>query len=325
MAGLLRSLATYAGFSNGRAWDPETDLPDLTGKVAIVTGGNDGIGFITVKALHRKGCKVYLACRSEEKARNAIERLNTAHPGSEGALVFLPFDLTELATAKKAAQTVQAAETRLDIIVCNAGVMAWPYELKNGVELQFWNHLGHFALVQPLIPLLKKTAKEPGASVRVVSVASMGHQMSPKPDFTSLEGVNRKMASTWVRYGQSKLANVLFAVALQERLQGDNIRVNSLHPGVVNTSLMRGPVASYGFFFRMIGSAQHHFLMTPDDGAKTQIYLAASPEVDEKDYRGQYFVPIATPAAPSAYGQDKELAEQLWKLSEDLVKQLGPA
>ncbi|BGP38625.1 hypothetical protein JCM10450v2_002574 [Rhodotorula kratochvilovae] len=325
MAGMLRSLASYAGFSNGRAWDPETDLPDLTGKVAVVTGGNDGIGFITVGALHKKGCKVYLACRSEEKARSAIERLNKAHPGSEGGLVFLPFDLTELASAKRAAATLQEKETRLDIIVCNAGVMAWPYELKNGVELQFWNHLGHFALVQPLIPLLKKTSKEPGASVRVVSVSSMGHTMTTKPDFSSLEGVNREMGTTWIRYGQSKLANILFAVALQERLKDENIRVNSLHPGVINTSLMRGPVASFGFVFKTINKVQHYFLMTPDDGAKTQIYLAASPEVDEKDYRGKYFVPIATPATPSAYAQDKELAEQLWKLSEDLIKELSPA
>jgi len=321
---MLGALASKVGFSNGRAFDVDKELPDLTGKVAVVTGGNDGIGFITVRALWRKGCKVYLACRSEEKARNAIARLAKEEPGKEDQLVFLPFDLTELPSAKKAAETLQQQETRLDIVVCNAGIMAWPYELKNGVEVQFWNHLGHHALIQPLLPLLKKTAKASGpTSVRIVSVSSTAHTFSPKPDFSSLEAVNRKMASTWARYGQSKLANILFAVALQDRLKDENIRVNALHPGVINTSLMRGPVASYGIFGKIANATQRYFLMSPEDGAKTQIYLAASPEVDEKDYRGLYFVPIATPAKTSAYGQDKEAAEQLWQLSENIIKQLS--
>ncbi|GAA5836069.1 hypothetical protein JCM9279_002184 [Rhodotorula babjevae] len=321
---MLGGFASKVGFANSRAFDVDADLPDLTGKVAVVTGGNDGIGFITVRALWRKGAKVYLACRSEDKARAAIERLTKEHPGSDHTLVFLPFDLTQLASAKKAGETLQQNESRLDIVVCNAGVMAWPYELVNGVEVQFWNHLGHFALVQAVLPLLKKTAQASGpTSVRVVSVSSVAHQMSPKPDYSSLESVNRQMTSTWQRYGQSKLANIHFAVALQERLQGENIRVNTLHPGNINTSLMRGPVASYGFFGKIVKATTSRFLMTPDDGAKTQIYLAASPEVDEKDYRGKYFIPIATPATPTAYAQDRELAEQLWRLSEDLVKQLS--
>ncbi|GAA5925368.1 hypothetical protein JCM3775_001394 [Rhodotorula graminis] len=321
---MLGGLASKVGFANSRAFDIDADLPDLSGKVAVVTGGNDGIGFITVRALWRKGCKVYLACRSEQKARDAIARLTKEHPGSDHTLVFLPFDLTQLASAKKAGETLEQNESRLDIVVCNAGVMAWPYELVNGVEVQFWNHLGHFALVQAVLPLLKKTAQAPGAtSVRVVSVSSVAHQMSPKPDYSSLESVNRQMTSTWQRYGQSKLANIHFAVALQNRLEGENIRVNTLHPGNINTSLMRGPVASYGFFGKVIKATTSRFLMTPDDGAKTQIYLAASREVDEKDYRGKYFIPIATPATPTAYAQDKELADQLWRLSEDLVKQLS--
>ncbi|BGP30779.1 hypothetical protein JCM10296v2_002536 [Rhodotorula toruloides] len=317
---LLASIAAKAGFSNGRAWDPSTGIPDLTGKVAIVTGGNDGIGFITARELHKKGCKVYLACRNEEKAHDAIKRINEASPGKPEGLVFLPFDLTELKSAEKAAKTVQEKEQRLDIIVCNAGIMAWPYELKNGVECQFWNHLGHFALVKPLLPLLIKTSKEPGAQVRVVSVSSMGHKFAPKPDFSSLDAVNQKFGSTWTRYGQSKLANILFATALQERLKDENIHVNSLHPGNIHTSLTRGPVASYGFFGKLMQSISSYAAMTPFEGAKTQLYLAASPEVSEKDYRGKYFVPIATPATPSAYAQDRELAEQLWKLSEEAVK-----
>ncbi|GAA6038880.1 hypothetical protein JCM8097_000549 [Rhodosporidiobolus ruineniae] len=290
----LGRIAQKAGFSNGRKWDPESGLPDLTGKVAIVTGGNTGIGFVTAQELHRKKCKVYIACRSEERAKDAMKRINEANPGSEATLVYLPFDLTDLKSAKTAAETVKEKEDRLDIIVCNAGIMAWPYEIKNGVEVQFWNHLGHFALVQPLIPLLRETSKKPDASVRVVSIASKGHEFSPKADFSSLDAVNREMKSTWTRYGQAKLANILFAVALQERFKDDNVR----SPITIIT---------------------RYLAMTPFEGAKTQLYLAASKEVDEKDYRGRYFTPIATEETPSAQAQDRELAEQLWKLSEKVV------
>ncbi|GAA5937926.1 hypothetical protein JCM10213_001935 [Rhodosporidiobolus nylandii] len=317
--GLFTRIASAAGFSNGRVWDPETSLPDLSGKVAIVTGGNTGIGFITAQQLHWKGAKVYIACRSEERARNAKERMDSERPGGEANLAYLPFDLTDLESAKSAAQVVLDQEERLDIVVCNAGVMAWPYELKNGVEVQFWNHLGHFALVHHLLPLLIQTSKLPHSSVRVVNVSSLGHALTSRPDFSSLEGVNKRMLTTWHRYGMSKLANILFTVELQERLKGENIRVNCCHPGNIATELTRGPVASYG----ILGSAMQagsRFCMTPSEGAKTQLYLAASTEVDEKDYRGQYFMPIATPATPSALAQDKELAKQLWQLSEKVVR-----
>ncbi|GAA5884596.1 hypothetical protein JCM6882_005313 [Rhodosporidiobolus microsporus] len=323
--GLLGRVASVAGFSNGRPWEPGTGLADLSGKVAIVTGGNTGLGYITVQELHKKGAKVYIACRSEERARDAIKRINEANPGAETRLVFLPFDLTDLDSAKKAAAHVEKEEERLDIVVCNAGIMAWPYELKNGVEVQFWNHLGHFALIHPLIPLLEKTADLPNASVRIVSLSSKGHELSPKPDFSSLEGANQQMKGTWARYGQSKLANILFAVGLQEHLNKPNIHVNACHPGVVATELTRGMSPSYGFFGKVGAAIWPYLTMSPFEGAKTQLYLAGSKEVEEKNFHGQYFVPIATPHTPSAYAQDRKLAQQLWKLSEDIVKNGVPA
>lgn len=136
---------------------------------------------------------MYIACRSKERAEDAISRLTKEVPDSASKLVYLPFDLTDLASAKSAAKVVQDKESRLDIFsagalqyhsrlplmmklfpVANAGVMAWPHEIKNGVEVQFWNHLGHFALVDQLLPLMKKTAREPGSRVRIVNVASLG-------------------------------------------------------------------------------------------------------------------------------------------------------
>lgn len=321
MTSLLRSLASKAGFSNGRIWQPETGLADLTGKVAAVTGANEGIGFITARELHKKGCKVFLLCRNQEKAQDAIKRINEASPGQPDNLVFVAFDLTDIPSAKKAAEAISNQVSRLDILVNNAGIMAWPYELKNGIEVQFSNHTGHFALTKHLLPLLVKTSKQPGSSVRIVNVSSMAHKFSPKPDFSSLEAVNREMRSTWERYGQSKLANILFSIALQDRLKDEKIYVNSLHPGNINTTLTRGPAASYGRVVGMMQPLWNLFGMTPFEGAKTQLYLAGSPEVEEKNYRAMYFVPIATPASTTAYAQDKELAEQLWKLSEDIVAQ----
>ncbi|GAA5882013.1 hypothetical protein JCM3774_003243 [Rhodotorula dairenensis] len=322
MTSLFRSIASQAGFSNGRAWEPETGLADSVGKVAAVTGANEGIGFITARELHKKGCKVFLLCRNQEKGRDAVNRLCDATPDQPREnLVLVPFDLTDLATAKSAADAISKQTDRLDILVNNAGIMAWPYELKNGIEVQFANHTGHFALTKYLLPLLTKTSKLPGSSVRIVNVSSMGHKFSPKPDFSSLEAVNRPLKSTWERYGQSKLANILFSVALQDRLKDEKIYVNSLHPGNINTTLTRGPAASYGRIASMLMSAWSVFGMTPFEGAKTQLYLAGSPEVEEKNYRGMYFNPIATPATTSAYAQDKDLAEELWKLSEDIVAQ----
>ncbi|GAA5898514.1 SDR family oxidoreductase [Sporobolomyces salmoneus] len=321
--GLRSTIAHSTGFSNGRDWNPDHDLADLSGKVAIVTGGNAGLGEETVRALHAKGCKVYLAARSEEKANDAIGRINATTPGKEAGLVFLPFDLTDLKSIKRAAETVKEKEERLDIVVCNAGVMAWPYKIINGVEVQFWNHLGHFALIHHLLPLLKKTAQSSGpTSVRIVNVSSLGHTFAPKnPDFSSIEGVNQEYGSTWTRYGLSKLTNVLFSVGLNERIQGDNIKVNSCHPGNVATTLTRGPQETYGFLARWLSVTEKYMLMTPTEGAKTQIYLAASPEVDEKGYSGKYFTPIATEVQPSAQAQDKSLAEALWKLSENFVNE----
>ncbi|GAA5869616.1 hypothetical protein JCM16303_000525 [Sporobolomyces ruberrimus] len=321
--GLLSPFATRTGFSNGRDWDSDRDLPDLTGKVAIVTGGNAGLGKITVQNLHAKGCKVYLAARSQEKAQEAIDEINSNTPGKEASLIFLPFDMTDLKSIRQAAETVKEKEQRLDILVANAGVMAWPYKIANGVEVQFWNHLGHFAFVDHLLPLMKRTAQSSGTtSVRIVNVASLGHALAPaNPDLSSIDGANQQYGSTWKRYGLSKLANILFTVALQDRVKNDNIRVNACHPGNVHTTLNRGPQESYGLLARLFVKTERFFLMAPKDGAKTQTYLAASTEVDEKDYRGKYFTPIATEIEPTKQAQDKSLAEQLWKLSEDFLKE----
>ncbi|GAA5938414.1 uncharacterized protein JCM15063_000729 [Sporobolomyces koalae] len=321
--GLRDYFAACMGYANKRQWDPETDLPDLTGKVVVVTGGNTGLGEQTALNLHSKNAKVYVACRSEERALEAIKRINSKTLGTKDKLVYLPFDLTDLDTIKQAAETIKQQETRLDIVVNNAGIMAWPYKIVNGVEVQFWNHLGHFAFVHYLEPLLLKTAREnpPGQSVRVVNLASLGHKLMTKPDFGSIDAANKSYGSTWKRYGQAKLANILYTHELQERWQQENIKVNSCHPGLISTELHRGPAASYGKVAQWANKVQSGFLMTIPEGAKTSTYLAGSREVDELDFRGKYFTPIATETQPSSTARDRELAQQLWKISQDFVDQ----
>ncbi|GAA6019433.1 hypothetical protein JCM11491_004826 [Sporobolomyces phaffii] len=357
MGSFRDSFAACTGFSNKRQWDPETDLPDLAGKVAVVTGGNTGLGEQTALNLHSKQARVYIACRSEQRALEAIKRITSRSRGKEEDLIYLPFDLTDLKTIKAAAETLRTKEDRLDIVVANAGVMAWPFKIVNGVEVQFWNHLGHFAFIHYLLPLLVKTAREnpPTSSVRIVNLSSLGHKLMNKPDFTSIETANQTYGSTWRRYGQSKLSNVLFTTELQERLKDENIKassrnlpaclrsgaqqavarltssshlpdqVNSLHPGVIGeTQLSRGPAASYGAVAQWAFKVQGKFLMDIPEGAKTSTYLAASRDVDERDYRGKYFTPIATETEPSKAARDRDLAKQLWKISEEFVAAHDP-
>ncbi|ORY88786.1 hypothetical protein BCR35DRAFT_301118 [Leucosporidium creatinivorum] len=321
MASWLSRNTGYPLFS--RKWEPDTGIPDLSGKVAIVTGGNTGIGYQTVLHLLKHGAKVYIACRSEERARGAIEKLNKELPDSASKLVYLPFDLTDLGSAQRAVETFLAKEERLDIVIANAAVMAWPYKIVNGVEVQFWNHLGHFALIKPLLPLLIKTSKEPNSHVRIVNVSSMGHRYTPKPDFTSLETVNAPLGSTWDRYGQSKLANVLFTAALQKQLAAENIRCLSVHPGLVHSELTRGVIQGSRLFGSLIRWGSSLLAMSTFEGAKTQLYAATSPEVDEKDLKAAFLWPIATVETPSAFGRDETLADELWSFSERAVKELS--
>ena len=145
--------------------------------------------------------------------------------------------------------------------------------------MQSWNHFGHFALVEALLPLLKKTAKLPDAHVRIVNVSSLGHTFAPakmEQYLSSIEGVNNEMGGTWKRYGASKLYNVLFTRGLQKRLdaQGVNIRVLALHPGNINTELTRGPVASYGF----LGVSLSLFISAPRLRALTARFPVAHAE-----------------------------------------------
>ncbi|KAF7304933.1 hypothetical protein MKEN_01207600 [Mycena kentingensis (nom. inval.)] len=297
------------------------NIPDLTGRVALVTGANGGIGYHTALALARSGAKVYLAARSEDRARAAIEQITALVPDAKERLAYLHFDLTSLASAKAAAETFLAAETRLDILVNNAGILTAPYEITaDGIEVQACNATGHFALTVSLLPILRATTQLPDAHVRIVNVASEGHRAANKLDFSSLEMLNRPFATSMHRYNNSKLMNVLFNNELQRRLDGTGIYCITLHPGLVGSNMYQNMYKTYPILtpFKYL---EKLVLAAPEQGALTQLYAATSPEVETKDLKAAYLIPTAKVSKPSTQAQDKDgkLAAQFWTLCESLV------
>jgi NAD(P)-dependent dehydrogenase (short-subunit alcohol dehydrogenase family) len=313
-----------------KQWDVETGIPDLTGKVCVVTGGNTGIGYETCLALAKHKAKVYMASRSESRARDAIAKLKEelSKEGHQTTQVeFLELDLMNLKKSRDAADEFLKRESRLDILILNAGVMATPYSLtEDGIENQIaTNHFGHFTFTTRLLPLIVDTSKKHGQA-RIVSLSSMAHwsnlSMSwRQPDFASLESMNRPFMSTWMRYGQSKVANILFAKELDRRLKDENIFVNAVHPGFVHSELLRG----ISQFSSIVGAVSHlassMAALTPPEGAYTSLYTACSPEIQEKQIRGKYFAPFARMQDPSPLAQNEELAKRLWNVSEQVLKE----
>ncbi|KAJ3122127.1 hypothetical protein HK098_003106 [Nowakowskiella sp. JEL0407] len=299
-------------------------IPDLTGKVAIVTGGNTGLGFATVTELARKNAKVYLAARTPARAEAAIAKIKESIPAAN--IEFLELNLADLKQVKKAAENFLANGDRLDILINNAGIMACPFELTvDGHESQFaTNHLGHFLFTTFLLPVLEKSAPS-----RIVNVSSHGHTFCP-PGGIIFDSINdEKAMDNWQRYGQSKLANILFTKSLVEKLAGKKIYVNALHPGVVNTELIRGPIAEIDKnptlimkFFKSLTFIYRFIFLSPENGALTQLYCATSEEIVTKNYNGEYFVPYGKLAKPDLeIAESKELRDKLWEYSEKVVRE----
>ncbi|TFY66520.1 hypothetical protein EVG20_g4574 [Dentipellis fragilis] len=315
-----------------QAYDPNRDIPDLIGKVVIVTGSNTGIGFRTAEQLALHGAKVYLACRSKAKATAAIAELEKTSPSlkDQNRLVWLPLDLSSMHSAKKAAEEVLAKEDRLDILINNAARGVEKYELsKNGVELNVAiNHFGHFVFTQTLLPLLKETAKRRDADVRIVIVSSNSYTTPGTTKFGSLEDMNdpqgtpgneNAMSARLRRYGTSKLMNVLFATELQRRLDTENaaITVISVHPGSVATeTVLTTDLPWYITLFVTL------FGVTPLQGAMTSLFAATSAQVaaEREKYKGKYLVPYGKIAGPAtAASKDPALAKTLWETTERIT------
>jgi NAD(P)-dependent dehydrogenase (short-subunit alcohol dehydrogenase family) len=261
-----------------------SDIPDLTGKTAVVTGANGGLGLETARALAGAGAHVVMAVRNQDKARAAEKSILESHPSA--SLEVVPLDLGSLASVREAAGRILSAHDRIDILVNNAGVMAIPERrTEDGFEMQLGvNHLGHFALTAQLLPALLRAD-----AARVVSVTSTAHHMgrAVDPSDPHLRG----RYGPWKAYGQSKLANFHFAIGLQRRFEAAGVRAASLvaHPGLSDTDLQATSVAETGGglwqrFFHGLARATG---MTPAAGALPQLRAATDPTAKG----GEFYAP----------------------------------
>jgi len=293
-----------SGFGYGSTAEDVTEGLDLRGRTILLTGCNSGIGKETLRVLAKRGAHVIAAARTVGKAQDACSEVG-------GQTTPVACELSDPSSVQACAEQVVRLGRPLDAIVCNAGIMALPrLEQKHGYELQFFtNHIGHFILVTALLDHLADEG-------RVVMVSSGAHNGAPREgiQFDNLSG--ERNYSPWASYGQSKLANLLFANHLAKRLAGTGKTANSLHPGVIHTNLARSmnPVARAAL---SIGSPL--LLKSIPEGAATTCYVAVHPSLD--GVTGQYFADCNL-STTSAHGRDEAMAAKLWEVSEKIAAQI---
>ena len=284
------------------------NIPDQTGKLALVTGANSGLGYEVSLGLALRGATVVMACRNLKKGEEAAAKIREENPSGEVRLMQL--DLADLNSVKQFVEAFRAEYSHLDLLVNNAGVMATPYgETADGFELQFGiNHIGHFAMTGQLLGLLENT---PGS--RIVTVSSYAHWFG-RINFDDLNG--KKFYYRWLAYTQSKLANLLFAYELQRKLSQngkDTISV-AAHPGYAETNLQQHS-AMWSFLNPIMAQSQ-------EMGALPILYAATRPEIEGGEYigpdgfLGQRGYPFK--GFSSHRSHNETVARRLWDVSEEL-------
>jgi len=265
-----------------------------SGRVALVTGANTGIGRVTALELARSGFRVFLACRSRERTKPVLDEIGAAAE-------WLPLELSDFGSVRQCAQMFLERDLPLHLLVNNAGVAGARGLTPSGFEWMFGvNHMGHFLLTQLLLERIRRSAP-----ARVVTVASKAHTHADAIDW---DAVRRPTASlTGVpEYCASKLANVLFSAELGRRLVGSGVRAYSLHPGVVDSDIWR----RLPWPLRQLNRLR---LISNEEGARTTLYCATSEPAGRET--GLYYSE-SRPVAPNAAGRNTALAAELWERSE---------
>ena len=276
----------------------------IPGQVALITGGNIGIGRITAIELAKKGFKVVIAGRSLERTQPVLDHIKSLRVDEQA--IFLPLDLASLASVGECAQLFLQLNLPLHLLINNAGVAGLRGLTKDGFEMTFGvNHLGHFFLTQLLLEKMQSS----GLS-RVVTVSSRAHKRTAGVDWDALCQPTRSWTGIH-EYAVSKLANLLFSAELAKRVQGTSVSTYSLHPGVVDTEIWRALPNWARPLLRLRG------FLTPEEGALTTLHCAMHAPQKES---GLYYAD-SKPMQPAALGQNSELAAELWRRSEVWIKQ----
>lgn len=292
-----------SGFGYSSTAEQVSEGVDLRGRTLLVTGVASGLGQETMRVLHKRGATVVGLARTEEKVREAAKEV-----GAEAVPVAC--DLSEPASVRAAVAAVRGRAGELHGIITNAGIMALPTrEVKHGVELQLLtNHVGHFILVTGLLDRL-------AADGRVTVLSSAAHNRAPAFGVDLDDPAMERGYSAWGAYGQSKLANLLFARELSRRLPKGQV-TNAVHPGVIRTNLGRHMGAAVNLLFPVVGPL---FLKSIPEGAATQTWAAVNPAA--ASITGEYLADCNVRAS-SALGQDRALATKVWEQTERLVARL---
>jgi retinol dehydrogenase 12 len=281
----------------------------LDGRVALITGANTGIGLVTARELARQGAQVFIACRSPERARAALEQIRAA-AADAGRVQALALDLGDFASVRSCARDFLARKLPLHLLINNAGLAGTRGFTASGFELAFGvNHMGHFLLTQLLLDRLRASAP-----ARIVTVASRAHTRTDGIDWEAVRRPTRTRTAI-TEYAASKLANVWFSAELGRRLAGTGVHTYALHPGVVASDIWR----SVPWPIRPLMTLR---MISTEEGARTSLHCATSPDVAGQS--GLYYDKCRE-RSPSSVGRDAARALELWEHSEHWIAQAQTA
>ncbi|KAH7076292.1 retinol dehydrogenase 14 [Paraphoma chrysanthemicola] len=302
-------------------FNPATDIVDQSGRVYFVTGGTAGLGASSIAFIaSHNPAHIYFSGRNKDRAAELITKVQKTSPSTK--FTFVQCDLSDLSSVQSASQEFLAQSDRLDVLMCNAGIMATPVSLsKDGYEIQFaTNHLGHALLIKLLLPCMLKTAAEPNSDVRIVNLSSVAYKTTPNAgiEFSKLKTKDANYGpfynpNKWMCYGQSKLANLLYPIELAAR--HPSITSVAVHPGFIKTELH----AHEGFFDRQIVDMLADKWLDEKEGAYNQTWAATTLATNLQN--GAYYEPVGVKTVPATkQGKDQALAEELWEWTEKELK-----
>ncbi|KAK1289551.1 hypothetical protein QJS10_CPB18g01605 [Acorus calamus] len=305
-----------SGFSYSSTAEDVTHGIDSSDLTAIVTGASSGIGAETTRVLALRGAHVVMAVRNVDAGNDVKEGIVKEIPSARVDVMQL--DLSSMASVRKFASEFNSLNLPLNLLINNAGIMATPFMLsQDGIEMQFaTNHVGHFLLTDLLLENMKNTARNSHIEGRIVNVSSEGHRFAYSEGIR-FEKINDQAGYNQIgAYGQSKLANILHANELTRRFKEEGVEIiaNSLHPGSINTNLLR----YHSYINALANTLGRLVLKNVQQGAATTCYVALHPQV--KGVGGKYFMD-SNLSTPSSLALDADLAKKLWDFSLDLVKQ----